>query len=199
MRRALTILLAALAATALAGCRDRAKRKQGAEGEVAAQTRAPAEGRSAPVLAAGRFGPLASGSRAGRDDLERGFPGMQIEPRGKRFQISRGKAPLFLVTKSDDGAVSSVEVVSREVKTELGPRVGDHFEALERTGPLECNGGVDARAGQVLCSPRKARNLAFVFTVVDRRYAGDDVPADKQHGLLSGAAIRRIHWRPPEP
>lgn len=197
-RAAAAILLAALAAVTVAGCRDRTRRKQG-DDDVAAQTRAPAEGPAAPVLAAARFGPLGRDGRATRADLERIFPGMQVEPRGNRLQVSRGKAPLFLVTRSDDGAVSSVEVVSREVRTELGPRIGDRFEDLARLGPLECNGGVEERGGEVLCSPRKARNLAFVFTVADRRYSGDDVPADKQRGLLTGAAIRRIHWQPPGP
>jgi hypothetical protein len=199
MRPGATILLAALAVVSLVGCRDKAKRKEAPEAGIAAQTRAPADGPAVPALSAGRFGPLGSGSQAGQDDLERAFPGMQVEPRGRRLQVSRGEAPLFMVAKSDDGAVSSVEVFSREVKTDLGPRIGDHFEDLERTGPLECNGGVNELAGQVLCSPRKARNLAYVFTVIDRRYAGDDVPSDKQHGLLSGAAIKRIHWKPPEP
>ncbi len=199
MRPIPTIILAALAAASLPGCRDKAKRKDAPEAGIAAQTEAPAAGPAAPVLSGGRFGPLGRDSRAGQADLERAFAGLDVKPLGKRFQVSRGEAPLFVVAKSDDGTVSSVEVLSREVKTELGPRVGDRFEDLERTGPLECNGGVDGRAGHVLCSPRKARNLTYVFTVLDRRYAGDDVPADKQHGLLSGAKIRRVHWKPPEP
>jgi hypothetical protein len=198
MRRPQTILLAALAALPLIGCRDKPKRKDVPEAGIAAHTEAPA-GPAAPALSAGRFGPLGRDSRAGQDDLERAFPGLDVEPLGKRFQVSRGEAPLFVVAKSDDGAVSAVEVLTREVKTELGPRVGDRFEDLERTGPLECNGGVDGRAGQVLCSPREARNLTYVFTVLDRRYAGDDVPADKQRGLMGGAKIRRVHWKPPEP
>lgn len=197
MRANATIALVILTAASLAGCRERAKGKKGAEAGVAAQTQA--EGPAAPALSAGRFGPLQRDSKAAKADLERAFPGMTVKPLGKRFQVSRGDAPLFVVARSDDDAVSAVEVLSPDVKTELGPRIGDRFEDLEKTGPLECNGGVDGRAGQVLCSPREARNLAFVFTVSDRRYAGDDVPADKQRGLLAGKAIKRIQWSPPEP
>jgi hypothetical protein len=194
-------LAALVAATALAGCRDESERRgREVDPEVPAQTRAPARGRAeAPTLRADRFGPLGEGSRAERGALTRAFPGLQVSPTGGRFRVSRGQVALFSVAPSDDGSVSSVEIVSREVPTSLGARVGDRFETLEAAaGPLECNGGIEDRAGEVLCSPRKARNLAFAFEVADRRFAGDDVPPAKQRGLLAGAKVRRIHWTPPE-
>ncbi|HTE52520.1 MAG TPA: DUF1131 family protein [Kofleriaceae bacterium] len=189
----------AVAAALAAGCRERPdrRREDGADGvEVAAQTSAP--NRAAPVLGPDRFGPLDRTSRAERGALTRAFPGLRVEPAAGRFRVSRGDAALFTVAPADDGSVSSVEVVSGEVTTALGARVGDRFEDLQRAaGPLECNGGVDERAGEVLCSPRRARNLAFIFPVSDRRYAGDDVPADRQRGLLAGKRVHRIHWTPP--
>ncbi len=49
MRPIPTIILAALAAASLLGCRDKAKRKDAPEAGIAAQTEAPAAGPAAPV------------------------------------------------------------------------------------------------------------------------------------------------------
>ena len=153
------------------------------------------EAAALPTVAADRFGPLDGKSAVDRASLARAFPGLRIEASRGRFRVLRGPDQLFTV-KPADGRVASIEIVSREL-TAGGARVGDRYEDLRRAGPLECNGGVDHLAGEVLCTPRGARSLTFVFAVDDRRFAGDDIPADRQARFLAGRRVRRILWVPP--
>jgi len=148
------------------------------------------------TLRADRLGPLDRTTRADRASLARALPDLRVESSGRRLRVRRGKTELFAVTPADDGSISSVEIVSRDIDTALGARVGDRLADLEKAGPLECNGGLDHLAGEVFCTPRRARAITYVFPVTDRRFAGDDIPPSRLRALLGDRRIRRILWRP---
>jgi hypothetical protein len=190
-RRALTA--AAAAWLVAAGCREREREPAGEPEAESAQAST-----ETPVLAPDRLGPLDGRAVVDRASLARAFPGLRVESARGRFRVLRGPDELFTVKPADDGRVSSIEIVSRQVATTAGGKVGDLFDEVRRAaGPLECNGGVDHLAGEVLCTPRRARSLTFAFPVADRRFAGDDVPADQQARFLAGRRVRRILWVPP--
>ena len=212
-RRAALVALAAWAC-ASAGCREPGQGEEergeppgeaagGAEegGKPAggAAARRGAADRDMPALGPERVGPLDGRSRAGREELAKLFPGAEVaRGPGRSLLVARGGETLLSVQPADDGAVSSVRVVSRRVPSELGVRVGDSYEALARAaGPLACNGGLEERAREVLCTPRRTSNVTFHFRLDDDALAGDDLEPTRQAKLLAGRRVREIHWTPP--
>ena len=202
MRRAAAAALA-LCLVAAAGCAERREDEGGQGGEPAAEERdgegeRPAREAPLPAVTAEGLGGLDAGARVDRAALARSFPGARVSGRGARYQVARGGEALFTVTRADDGALSSVRVVSRAVPSELGARVGDTYEALARAaGPLDCNGGLEERAREILCTPRRTPNVTFHFRVDDDRLAGDDIEPARQGRALAGRRVAEILWTPP--
>ena len=214
--RPAALLVAALWACASGGCRepeqggDRgedsreaagAAEEAGRGGKRAGGAGRPAEDGDLPALGTERVGPLDGASRAGRKELAKLFPGAEVaRGPGRSLLVARGGETLLSVQPADDGAVSSVRVLSRRVPSELGVRVGDSYQALARAaGPLACNGGLEERAREVLCTPRRASNITFHFRLDDDAFAGDDLEPARQAKLLAGRRVREIHWTPPAP
>ena len=195
-------LALAAVAVVVAGCRDRDSGADSSAGQrqPAAQKHARGAGQAGPVVEADHFGPLSRHQRIDSHALAGMVPGARVTRAraGHSFEVRRGSQVLFRVVPADDGTVSSVRITSRTIPTHLGARVGDRFEDVRRgAGPLECNGGLDDRARDVLCTPRRAHNVAFVFALADDSHAGDDLPADKQDAILGSHRVSAILWQPP--
>lgn len=198
----LSAIALAVAVVAVVACRDRDSEKESSAGAGAgaAAGHGDAHGGDAPVVEADRFGPLSRHRRIDRRALARMVPGARVtrERAGAGFEVRRGGQVLFRVVPADDGTISSVRITSRTIPTHLGARVGDRFEDVRRgAGPLECNGGLEAQARDVLCTPRRAHNVAFVFALGDDSHAGDDLPAEKLGAILGGHRVSEILWQPP--
>jgi hypothetical protein len=211
-RRCAPALLLAAALCSSGGCQEPGQGEEVAAGGAAppgarteaeregdAERRGAPDGVALPPLAPDRVGGLDGRTRVEPKALARLFPGAEVaRGPGRTVTIARGGEPLLAVEPADDGAVSSVRVLSRQVPSELGVRVGDPFEVAARdAGPLSCNGGLEERRREVLCTPRRASNVTFHFRLDDDRLAGDDLEPSRQAKLLAGRRVREIHWTPP--
>src|SRR5262249_54860844 len=115
------------------------------------------------------------------------------------IKVSRGGTALFSI-EHEDGKLDSIEILSREIKSDTGLVVGQTFpRALAALGRgAECYGMMEEDGGSALCHAPGAWTYAVQVPMHDddAKYYGKKVPAKKFKGVFAGQTVERVIWSP---
>ena len=205
-RTGLAVVLALLSMTA---CGER----PGPRGPVRAREPAPRPtGEPAGLALTARGIPqLPATTPITQDGLSRALSGYTVElvPEGEyveeHFLVKAGEEHMLEIRFSGDQAhrvLSSVDVVSPRVRTELGVAIGaSHAQATSALGDLACTDGgegSDSREALVVCTTPSHKNMVFEFIDADEegspRRPASEVLDDKA-GLATSTLVT-ITWSP---
>ncbi len=99
----------------------------------------------------------------------------------------------FTLYSDGRGRVVAIEIVSRLVGNDLGPRVGDAYQTTRRNGLIgSCWPGMEAQSGTVICEAVQTRRINYVFS---GRWYGPDGQVPPR-SILEHWTISQVVWRP---
>jgi hypothetical protein len=153
-------------------------------------------------------GPLGASTKLDQATLAAALPGYQIERasishggdlREEYWAVKKGSA-LVLRVQGEDTSLSGIDIVSPEIASPLGVRVGATYaEVAKALGALDCRDAgeaVDWRAEFIECTTAKSDRYSLDFSgYADSGLEGAQLLADP--AALAKAKLVAITWTPP--